>query len=371
MVGANPLDQAYVVPISATTEQIRKSLQATEVTIPQPPHPLHEGHSQEPHTTTFNGEEPEKLRDFRKWVDETSVPGICGIGATDTPLFMPVSELNTHFDCNLPNILKGLFGVSENEERDAQIRKCYVKVFAILLYMGKGELIELFLGYDNLRDEKLPFVKKPDEFPSSPDDDFFHKFYNRQWMFCAPEFRNGQIDSHYEDERILPIIHKEELGSPGNTKARAYKTVFHESYNKLDPNVEVTPCSCILSKLAQPANLEQKPSDNTFVIKTYTCKNSEQRYRRELHAFQELRASINPTTGTIFFYGSYWQHDTYNIILEYANSGTLEEYFQNVVPPSKSEGIMKFWESMLNLINALRNLYMHPGDGEVLGCFQG
>ncbi|OCL12554.1 hypothetical protein AOQ84DRAFT_275627, partial [Glonium stellatum] len=36
VVGANPLDQAHVVPIKATTEQIRKSLRATEVTLPQP-----------------------------------------------------------------------------------------------------------------------------------------------------------------------------------------------------------------------------------------------------------------------------------------------------------------------------------------------
>ena len=374
VVGANPLDQAYVVPISATTEQIRKSLQATEVTIPQPPHPLHESHFQKPHTTTFNGEEPEELRDFRKWVDEASVPGICGMGATDTPSFMPVSVLNTYLDCKLPSILKGLFGVSENKERYGQIRKRYVKVFATLLYIGKGELIDQFQEYDNLRDKKLPFAKKPDEFPSSPDDeDFFHKFYNRQWMFCAPEFHNGQIDSHYEDERILPIIRKEELGSPGNTKARAYKIVFHGSYNKLDPDVEVTSCSsCILFKLAQPANLEQNPSDNTFVLKTYTCKNSEQDYRDKLQAFLKLRASSNPSTGVIGFYGSYWQHDTYNIILEYANSGTLEEYFQNVVPPSKSEDIVQFWEDMFNIADALRNIHsMHPGDGEAPELFQG
>ena len=133
MVGANPLDQAYVVPISATTEQIRKSLQATEVTIPQPPHPLHESHFQKPHTTTFNGEEPEELRDFRKWVDEASVPGICDMGTTDTRPFMPVSELNTYLDCNLPTNLKGLFGVSENKERHEQIRKSYIIVFAILV----------------------------------------------------------------------------------------------------------------------------------------------------------------------------------------------------------------------------------------------
>lgn len=354
VVGANPLDQAYVVPISATTEQIRKSLQATEVTIPQPPHPLHESHFQKPHTTTFNGEEPEELRDFRKWVDEASVPGICGMGATDTPSFMPVSVLNTYLDCNLPSILKGLFGVSENKERYGQIRKRYVKVFATLLYIGKGELIDQFQEYDNLRDKKLPFAKKPDEFPSSPDDeDFFHKFYNRQWMFCAPEFHNGQIDSHYEDERILPIIRKEELGSPGNTKARAYKIVFHGSYNKLDPDVE-------------------NPSDNTFVLKTYTCKNSEQDYRDKLQAFLKLRASSNPSTCVIGFYGSYWQHDTYNIILEYANSGTLEEYFQNVVPPSKSEDIVQFWEDMFNIADALRNIHsMHPGDGEAPELFQG
>ena len=69
-------------------------------------------------------------------------------------------------------------------------------------------------------------------------------------MFCAPKFRNSQINPHYKDERILPIIYKEKLDSPGNAKARVYKIVFHGSYNKLDPYVEVTfGSSCILFKL--------------------------------------------------------------------------------------------------------------------------
>ena len=164
---------------------------------------------------------------------------------------MPVSEPNTYLNYNLPSILQGLFRVSENKERYKQIQKSYVKVFAILVYKGKGELINQFQEYDNLRDEKLPFTKKPDEFPQSPNNEsFFYKFYDGQQMFYAPKFRNSQIDSHYKDKRILPIIYKEKLNSLGNAKARVYKIVFHGSYNKLDLYVEVTSgSSCILFKL--------------------------------------------------------------------------------------------------------------------------
>jgi serine/threonine protein kinase len=70
-----------------------------------------------------------------------------------------------------------------------------------------------------------------------------------------------------------------------------------------------------------------------------------------------LRASLNQSRrGVIRFLGSFTHGATFNIILEYANGGTLENYFRQFPPPSLSRDIHHFWESLLRLISVLTYL---------------
>ena len=70
VVGANPHDQAYVVPISATKEQIRKALRATKLGLPLLPLCLlHDGNFQKPRPTTSNSAELGPLENFSKYID--------------------------------------------------------------------------------------------------------------------------------------------------------------------------------------------------------------------------------------------------------------------------------------------------------------
>ena len=170
VVGANPHDQAYVVPISATKEQIRKALRATKLSLPLPPlYQLHDGNFQKPRPTTSNSAELGPLEnfseyidgacdsdiggldisnadttvtltprphpldeigiqgssvtafnnavlkeppDFKKRVDKAGVLGISGIGITATPSFGLIYNLNT-FSHRLAGRFKGLFGKRE------------------------------------------------------------------------------------------------------------------------------------------------------------------------------------------------------------------------------------------------------------------
>jgi serine/threonine protein kinase len=56
-------------------------------------------------------------------------------------------------------------------------------------------------------------------------------------------------------------------------------------------------------------------------------------------------------------YGSYIHGDNYNIILEYADKGTLEEYFRRESPPSRGGDIIKFWEGLFQLIKGLKAIH--------------
>lgn len=46
-----------------------------------------------------------------------------------------------------------------------------------------------------------------------------------------------------------------------------------------------------------------------------------------------------------------------NIILEYADKGSLEDYFRNESAPSRGVDIIKFWESMFQLIKGLKAIH--------------
>lgn len=46
-----------------------------------------------------------------------------------------------------------------------------------------------------------------------------------------------------------------------------------------------------------------------------------------------------------------------NIILEYADKGSLEDFFRNESAPSRGIDIIKFWESMFQLIKGLKAIH--------------
>ena len=93
---------------------------------------------------------------------------------------------------------------------------------------------------------------------------------------------------------------------------------------------------------------------NTYVIKTYRGPLSKEYYDKEVTAFKRLRSYPGCVGHVVIgFYGSYIQEDEYNIILEYANGGNLEQLLKSKDPPTDSPGIFAFWEALLDLAKAL------------------
>jgi hypothetical protein len=62
-------------------------------------------------------------------------------------------------------------------------------------------------------------------------------------------------------------------------------------------------------------------------------------------------------------YGSFEQNQTYNVLFEHVDGGTLEHYFRRVKPPTKEEDIVKFWGRLFYLAQAIRNLEAVNSDG--------
>lgn len=74
-----------------------------------------------------------------------------------------------------------------------------------------------------------------------------------------------------------------------------------------------------------------------------------------MDAFRRLKQIPDP--GLIGFHGSFEQADTYNVILEYADKGTLEQYFNETSPPVRREDITKFWTGLCIVLKGLKNIH--------------
>jgi len=109
------------------------------------------------------------------------------------------------------------------------------------------------------------------------------------------------------------------------------------------------------------------PYANTFVLKTYLRKEADAKkyYENEVNAFKRLRQSPN----MIRCFGSFTQGDRLNILFEYADKDTLENYFKTISAPTKGEDIIKFWEGLFLIIEALMKVHEGtvplPQDGQI------
>ena len=80
----------------------------------------------------------------------------------------------------------------------------------------------------------------------------------------------------------------------------------------------------------------------------------------ELEAYRKLVSSGQPLPSLLGFYGSYVRDGRYNLILEYADQGNLEEYFRNTAPPSIGHDIVQFWSRLFSVIPALDKIHELP-----------
>lgn len=173
------------------------------------------------------------ISDFIEWVHAHSVLGTLGPSPLVNHPFMPHARLETYLKENgrTKKLLHALFPGRDPPIAPEEIWRHCIRVFAILLLIGKGTFIQHFLQHDQLWDSKLPFISDR-SFPlTTGDDSFFESFCRKQWHFCPYTFRRDVIDAHLEKEYILPIVSKELLGDGGS--ASTYKIKLHPAYDLL------------------------------------------------------------------------------------------------------------------------------------------
>lgn len=187
------------------------------------------------------------------------IKGLGGAQLDKRPSYVPDQKIIEYFtaDRNIKKLLERLDPDNTLVPYQDTIVNEYRKVFCILLMIGRAQHIRTFIKHDNLNDGKLPFEGKPPQFPLALDgQDFFQRFQEVQWQFCAMPFTYN-MDLVYNDARILPIMTKDAIGSGGSSLI--FKVVINQKYDKLDPpggaekvRMVFPPTSLISAKPSRP-----------------------------------------------------------------------------------------------------------------------
>jgi serine/threonine protein kinase len=108
------------------------------------------------------------------------------------------------------------------------------------------------------------------------------------------------------------------------------------------------------------------------VLKTYKTSEAREDYETETKAYEMLNILQADRRQIITYYGKFTHMNTYNIIIEKADIGSLEDYFQMYEPPYLSEDIKNFWYNLFEVLNALHCIHHLGGSGsENLKGFKG
>jgi hypothetical protein len=261
--------------------------------------------------------------------------------------FVPFQEFANYLveGDRLTDILWAIFpGEDHLPVEVGAVQETYLKAFCILLSIGKAKYIRHFCERENLSDLQIPFHSTPAHFPITTTlPTLWDSFFEKQWMFCAAEMTPNMHNILFDAHRILPIIEHQNLAEAGS--AVVSRIVLHPSSNKL--------------RRDEPLDMSlARQYKDTFALKTYKNPDAESYYEKEVEAFRLLRPRLgSEDPNIIHFYGSYTQNGTYNVILDFADQGNLEQYFQDVLPPTSGRDIVNFWDSLCGVLKALVHIH--------------
>lgn len=282
----------------------------------------------------------ECIEAFQKYIKAKQV---CGSNSSSSEAkFIQFYALQDYFDANRMGKIFKLLSQPNlgNEIR----RKNYLRVFSILVFIGKAEYITQFIRYPGLDDRHLPFLSPthpPHNWP--PIEEFYPAFYSAQWQFCPQKFAKENLwNVCFEEDHILPIVEKMQMRK--GRSAVIYKIKVLEYYNTL---------------MHLDSNGWSRPK--TFVLKTYFTKDAEKYYQNEVEAFNQMMLPVEHESHIVSLFGAYRHGRTYNILLEHADGGNLMDYFEGITPPSSEEDILQFWSSLFKVIEPIKRIHKLGG----------
>ncbi|KAI1778865.1 hypothetical protein F4818DRAFT_437666 [Hypoxylon cercidicola] len=284
---------------------------------------------------------------FSKWADNPSTEheGVDGNGRPAK--FISRSDLISYWKWN--KVKEVLIDDPAVIAKVDIIRSDYIRVFSILVLTDRLYCLQEFMEH-SLSDERLPLEQRPPQWPNNRLlDDAFDDFLQKQWRFCPLQVRPSMLTGQRLDDRhILPLIQKRVLRT--SDESEVIQADFHPD--------------CI------DASHQGKKLPSTMILKAYTHPSTaENLYKAEVNAFTKIYNSapnaVAQTPETIIdYYGHFVQSNKHYLLLEHAQLGNLETYFEKASPPESAADMFQFWQSMFKLLDGLALIHNLGGPNE-------
>ncbi|KAI0020697.1 hypothetical protein F4780DRAFT_779370 [Xylariomycetidae sp. FL0641] len=256
--------------------------------------------------------------------------------------YVPRSALKAYWDKSKVAAVLHAYGSALQWSDIGAIRQHYLQVFSVLVYIQPRhtQAVQYLSEFEHygLDDDKLPFEDWPSQWPQDPAHQIIYEaFVEKQWSFFPLRFENLRLnDRHLHRKMILPIKEMQTLKQGTNASIREI-TVNQEQNSPGD-------------------EIGDRQSQKVFVLKTYhNDKTKRKLYDNEREALTILKnKSIE---NVISLYGCFRQNESYHLILEHANRGSLEDLLDKGCAPTSAEDRLYFWTSLLRVIHGFRAVH--------------
>jgi hypothetical protein len=111
-------------------------------------------------------------------------------------------------------------------------------------------------------------------------------------------------------------------------------------------------------------------NSNTYFLKTCREKDAPYHYK-EVEAYMILMRQGDVSRNLALFHGSWIHNQTYHMLLEYIDGGTLMDFFRRTEAPSADTDRIEFWERLLDLIKPVLRIHEIQSSEEENEYYQG
>ncbi|KAH7409341.1 hypothetical protein BKA64DRAFT_393873 [Cadophora sp. MPI-SDFR-AT-0126] len=271
--------------------------------------------------------------EFRNWARESSVAECRSPDEEQHRDFVPIPLVRQYFKDNDYARLRRIL-----DELDDDLTKYniglrtifdeYLQVMCILIEIREVETLGSLIQH-KINDQQLPVDQDKNAFSTVFEPKTWKLFIEHQWRYCVPEFDSQMINTHFQHGCVLPIVSTEMIGQ--GATATTFKMQIHPLYDSFE----------------RISSFQNENTANTYALKSFFARDSKY-YLSEIDTYQKLAQSGNPSL--VHYYGSYEQDDTYNIVLELADRGSLEQYLSYCQPPTAGLDIIQFWQSLFKIV---------------------
>ncbi|KAL3712888.1 hypothetical protein TMatcc_001590 [Talaromyces marneffei ATCC 18224] len=279
-------------------------------------------------------------KDFGCWVKENQKIGLNGYGKED--FYVSEDALRVYWEVHRVRDVFSEAGIHRQTPPSPElIIQSYIRIFSILIYIATPDLPSLaylsVFSASGRNDYNLPLAG--DIFPNTEEGRKVQaRFLESQFLFSpvvfSPQLHERELDSRH----VLPLTFKRQLsGRPGSSTNSAITKLY---------------------KLEKASKLQTK--EDLVVIKEYPKSEIEHSFKNELKAYMSFHyAGDEPYVSKYFlkYYGSFKQNNKGFIILEYADEGSLLEFFKSNQVPRTREELHGLFENLSDLLYGLRILH--------------